>query len=185
METELTLSIGGFPPFSARNCTQELFPVGSGQFKRTLNGELIFVVPASTHQKYASSIKGKDKTVLALEGVWRGTLLKVGCLQYIWQKVRPEQAIVGSVISLERMPVEQSVGILCPVSLGLKVGEVCGKDVHLGRGEASDDVGPESFPSQDVFLSYRPWLDMRVMHFSLFTDEWGLKSGWRLDLEEV
>jgi hypothetical protein len=37
----------------------------------------------------------------------------------------------------------------------------------------------------NVFVSYRPWLSMRVISLTLRTDEWGLKAGWRLELEEI
>jgi hypothetical protein len=39
--------------------------------------------------------------------------------------------------------------------------------------------------ADDTYVSYRPWLDMRVVTFSLNTNEWGLKAGWRLELEEI
>jgi hypothetical protein len=36
-----------------------------------------------------------------------------------------------------------------------------------------------------AYVSYRPILTMRVIQFGFVTNEWGLTSGWRLELEEV
>jgi hypothetical protein len=39
--------------------------------------------------------------------------------------------------------------------------------------------------SANLFASYYPKLEMRVTSFVLTTDEWNMKSGWQLELEEV
>ena len=87
METELILSVGGLPPLSARDCVQELIPIEQGRLRRTINGELIFV--GKQWSKYRSVIYCTDKTTLATNGLIPGTVVKVGCIQRLWQKFYP------------------------------------------------------------------------------------------------
>jgi len=167
MESELILSRGGLPPLSARGCVQQLMPIVAGQLRRTINGSLIYTGKSLTH-KYRSIITCEDRAVLALEGLWRGSEIRVGCIQRIWQKV------VGGQALLERDPIEGSVFIMTAQQQEREVQEVTGRKIAFVKNS-----------SEETFLSYRPWLDMRVVAFSLMTNEWGLKAGWRLELEEV
>ena len=160
METELVIEGVGFPPLSARACVQTLSPLEAGRFERTINGELIYTGNLK-HQKYQSTITCQHKTSLALEGLWRGSIVQVECLQRLWQ-----QANQGRVIP-ERSMVPGSV--LC---LGGYIRNVETKEI-LVKGEG------------EIFVSYRPKLTMIVVKFSLLTDEWGLVCGWNLHLEEV
>ena len=105
MESELILSRGGFPPLSARGCVQQLMPILAGELRRTINGSLIYTGKSLTH-KYRSIITCEDRAVIAMEGFWRGSEIRVGCIQRIWQKVEGEQAL------LERDPIEGSVFIM-------------------------------------------------------------------------
>lgn len=165
METELILSQGGLPPLSARGCIQELMPIESGVLRRTIDGRLIYAGHSRTH-KYRSIICCEDKAGLALEGLWRGSLLRVGCIQRLWQKAH------GASVSLERDPVEGSVFAVTPGQERVIIQEMAGRKIVL-----ENEGG--------VFVSYCPWLEMRVVTFSLTTNEWGLKAGWKLILEEV
>lgn len=165
MESELILSQGGLPPLSARGCIQQLMPIDAGLLRRTIDGKLIYTGKPNGH-KYRSIISCEDKAALALEGIWRGSFLRVGCIQRLWQK-----ASSASVL-LERDPVEGSVFALNANQDKVTVQEIVGRKVLLEQ-------------SGEAFVSYCPWLDMRVVGFVLTTDEWGLKAGWRLTLEEV
>lgn len=162
METELTLSIGGFPPFSARGCVQELTPLSSGEFRRTISGDLIHV--GKKNQKYKTIIKCRDKSVLATEGLSLGTVVQVGCLQYLWQKTSQ------TTVTLERVPVGGSVTAVDETRVPIKILSIKGQEITL---EKSGYVG------------YRPFLNMCVTRFSLVTDEWGMSCGWSLEAEEV
>jgi hypothetical protein len=165
MESELILSQGGLPPLSARGCIQELMPIESGVLHRTIDGRLIYAGHSNTH-KYRSIIHCEDKASLALEGLWRGGLLRVGCIQRLWQKVH------GPSVILERDPVEGSVFAITPGQEKVVIQEIMERKITLkNEGEA--------------FVSYCPWLEMRVINFTLTTNEWGLKAGWKLVLEEV
>ncbi|MBM3633394.1 MAG: hypothetical protein FJX03_06820 [Alphaproteobacteria bacterium] len=167
MESDLILSKGGFPPLSARGCIQHLMPILSGDLRRTINGSLIYTGNTLSH-KYRSLILCEDKTVLALDDFWRGSEIRVGCIQPLWQKVTNSQVL------LERYPIEGSIFAITDQQKDRQIQEIQGRKVIVKR-EANEDV----------FLSYRPWLNMRVVNFAFMTNEWGLKSGWRLELEEI
>jgi hypothetical protein len=152
---------------SARGCIQHLLPIESGELRRTINGALIYTGKVLTH-KYRSLITCQDKATLALEGFWRGSELRVGCIQRLWQKT------MGAQVLLERDPVVDSVFAINCNQEARKIEEVKGRKVVLEEGFATE-----------IYVSYRPWLDMRVVNFSLITNEWGLSAGWRLELEEI
>ncbi len=164
METELIIEGCGFPPLSARGCQQELSIVEQGTFRRTVNGDLNYVGPKS--HKYKSVIRCEDKTTLVNEGVvMRGATVRVGCLQRLWQQgscgfmTLEREAVSGSIAGIDRRQKSRIVRL------------IDAKTVEL-----FDD---------DTFISYRPWLVMRVIALTLNTDEWGLKAGWVLELEEI
>ncbi len=105
METELIIEGVGFPPLSARGCRQELNLVEQGEFRRTVNGTLIYLGPE--HQKYRSMIWCEDKVTLVSEGVLeRGAVLRIGCLQRLWQKSQKMD------VTLERDAVDGSVVVM-------------------------------------------------------------------------
>lgn len=167
MESELILSRGGFPPLSARGCIQHLMPIKAGILRRTVNGALVYTGKPLTH-KYRSIISCEDKASLALEELWRGSEVRVGCIQQLWRQV------TGREVLLERDPVEESVFAITAMREEVAVRGVTGRKVEIAKGDL-----------ESVFISYRPWLDMRIISFSLVTNEWGLKAGWRLELEEI
>jgi hypothetical protein len=164
METELIIEGCGFPPLSARGCRQELTIVEQGAFRRTVNGDLAYVGP-KTH-KYKSVIRCEDKITLVNEGVlMRGAVVRIGCLQRLWQQgskgimTLEREAVDGSITCIDHLQNQQPVRIIDAKSV-----EVFG---------------------DNAFVSYRPWLLMRVVALKLHTDEWDLKAGWSLELEEV
>lgn len=167
MESELILTKGGLPPLSARGCIQQLFPLESGELRRTINGVLIYTGQPLVH-KYRSIITCEDKASLAFEGLWRGSELLVGCVQRLWQESHQREVI------LERDPVEGSIFAVNSKQKVMKIREVVGRKVSVEGGG-----------TEQIFICYRPWLKMRVVSFTLSTNEWGLTAGWRLELEEV
>lgn len=169
METDLILSVGGLPPLSARGCVQELMPVNNGTFRRTINGTLLHL---GHTLKYRSVITCEDKTSLATHGLMPGSLVRVGCIQRLWQKVNGDEKII-----LEREAIEGSVAAVDSNQQPITIRQVAGQSV---------DLMPFAIPNDgDSFITYRPWLTMRVINYSLITHEWGVKVGWRLELEEI
>ena len=80
MSDVLTLSGIGVPPYSARDASQTLEPIGSSQqLRRTINGELIDISRAE-FRKYRSTISCVDQQPPAIDGVWPGQVLTVGCI---------------------------------------------------------------------------------------------------------
>lgn len=167
METELIIEGCGFPPLSARGCSQELTIVEQGAFRRTVNGDLAYLGPDS--HKYRSVIHCEDKVTLVNEGVLaRGSIVRIGCLQRLWQQgygrvMLEREAVAGSVAAMDA---EQKAA-----------------EVHVIDSKTVEVVNESG--NEKIFISYRPWLSMRVISLTLRTDEWGLKAGWRLELEEV
>ena len=80
MSDVLTLSGIGVPPYSARGASQTLEPIqASQQLRRTINGELIDISRAE-FRKYRSTISCVDQQPPAVDGVWPGQVLTVGCI---------------------------------------------------------------------------------------------------------
>lgn len=168
-ETDLRLEIieGGniLTPFSAREVTQTLTLIPQGALRRTINGNLVCLGDAG-HRKFSSIISCKDKSAPAFEGLWKGTLLKVGCVQYLTQLILKGT----SKVQLERE------------ALSLHFVDVLGKVWSAKKPKDRWLLIPDDFLGGHI--SYRPWLIMRVKNYHLETDEWGLTVGWTLELEE-
>ena len=98
MSDVLTLSGIGVPPYSARGASQTLEPIGSSQqLRRTINGELIDISRAE-FRKYRSTISCVDQQPPAIDGVWPGRVLTVGCiseLSYLTAGGAPSRNIVA------------------------------------------------------------------------------------------
>lgn len=166
METELIIEGCNFPPLSARGCAQELTVVPEGAFKRTVNGDLTYLGPEN--HKYRSVITCEDKVTLVNEGALaRGAMVRIGCLQRLWQQGNGK-------MTLEREAVAGSVAAMDAMQNPVVVQVLDSKTV-----EVSDSK------NEKVFVSYRPYLSMRVISLTLRTDEWGLKAGWILESEEI
>lgn len=164
METELILTRGGFPPLSARGCSQELSPIALGQFHRTINGNLVFL--GVQGKKYRSLITCRDQTAFASDDLYPGLELEVSCIQRLWQKA------LGNHLILERDPV---------------MGSVLATDVQRQPVEIIEHKNREVTvsSSQGSYVGYRPILKMRVISYALTTHEWQKLGGWRLELEEI
>jgi hypothetical protein len=163
-ETHLSLSIGGLPPFSSRGCTQVLTPLSMGDTHRTVNGELV-TTASPLHHKYQTVIKGQDKLPIALDSLWKGQDVVVGCIQHLWQKAG------GVELQLSRMPVEGSVIALNEQKEPVQIQTVHGKTVSL---------------EAPAYVGYRPLLTMKITDFGYETGEWkGEGCEWFLKLEEV
>ena len=169
-ESVLILERVGFPPLSARGCEQTLTPLISGDLKRTINGDLIYVGQKG-HHKYHSIIKCHDKVTPAFEGLWRGSLVKVGCLQKLAQEIISDQLIL-----LKHEIVPGSVNVIDNnhKKLGFQMAE--GRAITL---EIPIRLG------QKAYVFYRPYLMMRVINFKVMTQEWQFSTQWELELEEV
>lgn len=173
METQLVLSRGGFPPYSARGCQQTLTPLKTGEFRRTVNGTLVFT-GSQKHRKYQSVLRCRDAAPPSFEGLWQGERVEVSCLQRLVQEVTLTSETPR--ITLDRHGVKGSVTLQVTGEPLIPLAEAQGYEVSL----------PERLEGgQKGYLSYRPILTMRVISFHLETDEWGAEVGWTLTLEEI
>lgn len=167
-ETNLILGLVGMPPESARNCTQTLSPIPNGEFKKTVNGELVFL-KSSELKKYKSVITCKDVNTPIIDKIWIGSQINVGCIQNLWQSIDPGKT---SVI-LIRPPVKNSIAVV----------DENGDNIHYELDDS--EVKLSGSYTGKIFVCFRPWLTMQVTNFQLETNEWGMSGGWKLELEEV
>ena len=86
IETNLILGIPGLPPESARNCVQELTPIPNGEFKKSINGNLMFL-ETTQRRRYRSVISCHDINSAICDEIWIGTQISVGCIQNLWQTI--------------------------------------------------------------------------------------------------
>ena len=168
METLLTISGVGLPPMSARGCKQELIPLPNGEFRKTVNGALVFV-KTSEYQRYQTTIKCSDMNCPAVGNIWIGSKVEIGCIQSIWQNADSSEKI----IYLSRTPVKGSV-IVINSNNKLIRHTVEGSAVHI-----LEEI------SGQIFISFRPILEMLITDFRVETNEWELKTSWILCAEEV
>jgi len=165
-----------WPPFAAREVVQELRPVGLGDLRRTVNGDLRHVDPGFA--RFETVIRGQDVAAPAFDGVFRGLETQVECARLLTAPI-PAGAVS---VTLARDPVPGS-------------GSGPGSDpvtVRDGAGVALDGVtvaGREvSLPAaavQTVFALYRPLLTMRVESWEVRRDERGAELGWEIRLIEI
>ena len=165
-ETDLTLSCGGLPPWSSRNCTQELQPIATGELRRTVNGELLYT-GLKSYEKYWSLIKCRDRAPLAFDSLWCGQEMTVGCIQRLWQPISGKSCV------LARDYVQDSIVMTDEKGQPLKVQN---QDARKLEWEGSIERG---------FISYCPLLKTRVVSFGYDTDEWELEVSWFLKVEEI
>lgn len=168
MESELTINIGGLPPFSARGCEQELTPISDGEFHRDINGDLIYL-GQYTHAKYKSVIRCNDKAAIATDGLYRGREIELGCIQRLWQKFDANQTEVF----LDKVPVLGSLYAYSEDEIEIPIPHAKGKHIILQT------------PNPGGYICYRPLLIMRIINYSLNTNEWGIKVGWQMECEEI
>jgi hypothetical protein len=173
VETQITLNRGGFPPFSARGCTQTLTPLVNGELRRTVNGELLFTGSAG-HQKYRTRLQCLDASSPALDGIARGEPVEVGCIARLVQEVVGDATITNVLLSRTAVPGSARATTLKGEEVAIE--SVDARQVNFQQ--------PIRF-GEKIYLSYQPVLTMRVLSFHLEINEWGALVGWRLDLEEI
>lgn len=172
-ETLIQIDRTDLPAFSARGCSQTLTPLKCGDLKRTVNGELCYL-GQKKHHKYVSSVRCQDRFTPPFENFWRGEEVQVSCLQRLCQK------IIGDgetrVFNLDRCNIQSSERVASTTGEEVLLYETGDKSVTFATPPQKGDV---------LFVTYRPLLSMRVITFHLETDEWGNKTSWHLNLEEI
>lgn len=167
-ESNLILGIPGLPPESARNCIQELCPIPNGEFKRSINGNILFL-ESTERRRYRSVISCKDLNIPIVDEIWIGSQIHVGCIQNLWQSI----AVQTQKVRLIRPAVEGSICVMDSIGNPIKF------------NFDGNDVAIEKAYNERIFVCFRPWLIMQVIDFSMETNEWGMTGGWKLILEEV
>lgn len=172
-ETLLTISNGGFPPFSARGCKQKIIPLQAACFYRTLEGVLVSLQTPDLIKKYQTIISCHDQMPPAFGRTTIGEIFTIFSIQRFCQRIPPHV----DQFQLERKAVEGSSMLLKKGAFSLAVNTVSEDQmVHLSN-VISD--------AQEAYISYRPIFTMALTHFSLETDEEDLSVSWKMRLEEV
>jgi hypothetical protein len=79
-DTLLTISGIGIAPYSARGLRESLTPIAQTQkLARTVNGTAIDISPPQM-RKYSLAIQCEDMNVPAIDGIWPGMQLTIGCV---------------------------------------------------------------------------------------------------------
>jgi hypothetical protein len=103
----LTLSAIGLPPYSARGLRQTLAPIGGAtNLRRTVNGALVDLADP-VFRKYESTISGEDVDPPALDLVYPGRTLTVGCIAQLAVQTSGTDPITEE--DLGRVPVSGSM----------------------------------------------------------------------------
>ncbi len=169
MESNLIIEGVGFPKLSCREVTQTLTPIQHGEIRRSVNGELCYV-GTSHHHKYKSTIVCADQNLPGLQQLWVGEIVRVQCLSVLW-----ERFVLGEE-TRQRLSREAVSGSIIIVAEGDIEIEYTYEDGILTLSEGD---------GEEIMVSYRPILEMRIKAFDFKKAEWEKGTGWHLDLEEV
>ena len=167
-ESNLILGVFGLPPESARNCIQELYPIPNGEFKRSINGDMLFL-ESTERKRYKSTISCKDLNTPIIDGIWVGSKVNVGCIQHLWQSISPGDTAT----TLIRPAVDSSICVIDKSGNPLKF------------NYSNNIISIYKTHQERIFVCFRPWLAMQIIDFSMETNEWSMSGGWKLVLEEI
>jgi hypothetical protein len=182
-DTVLTLSGVGIVPYAGRGVTESLQLIGAGALRRTVNGQLVDLTLAA-NRKYRVSLSGGDAQPMALDGVWRGQQVTVGCITELAAKVT--LAAGSASVELGRAPVAGSGRAIKSVASGVRVTSNVAFTTPTGVETALATVDFEDTGlSGEAFVFYRPSIVCLVTGWNADTDEYAARPGWTLELEEV
>lgn len=147
--------------------TQTLEALPLGGMHRTVNGDLLYT-GGRGQVKYRMTCTGTVPATPGLDGLHRGDVMTVHCLQQLWQETLKESSVLsrpavpGTVLVLDAKRQAVDFDIEADQTLRLK-----------DRREE----GP-------VYVSYCPLLKIRLTEMKLNTANWGAAQGWMLAGEE-
>lgn len=84
-ESNLIIEGLGFPRFSLRRTQEKLEPIRQAVFERTINGELIDLVP-DTHKKYKLTLSCREKNAPGFLQAGVGSQVTVVPISQIWEE---------------------------------------------------------------------------------------------------
>ena len=172
-ETHLEVTGIGFPKWSARGVKQTLEPIGGGEPRRTINGELLDT-PSLCAGKYRTLLSGTDKNMPAFAHLRKGLQVEVSCVMKWWEP------LVKGKCTLSRKPVNNSVTLLDTTLKPIFV------PIQINKSEVSvPSLIDEKEVGDGRWILYRPVLMMRVISWEMQTNERELSTSWRITLEEV
>ncbi len=182
-DTVLTLSGIGIVPFSSRAISETLAPIDQGaQLRRSVNGTLTDL-SLTAFRKYRVSLGGSDMQPIALNGVWKGQAVTVGCVTEIAKAIT---LVAGAAtVQLDR-PFVAGSGRAVRAN-GESIQFTADVDLATVTGPAYEAQIDFNDPllSGEAFVIYRPLLACLVTGFSSARREYDATQDWTLELEEV
>ncbi len=172
-ESQLCIEGVTFPLLSCREIEQTLSPIDSGQFIRTVNGELCYLVNNEVIGKYSSTIRCSDRNVPGFTRSWIGKAVKVYCVSKI-SEIIDVSNLDGDIYSLSKPFVKKSL-VLQNENLHSVDYEIVGDNTIKINSSMTDDL----------IAIYSPILYMRIINFAILEREWGKSNNWSISLEEI
>jgi hypothetical protein len=161
-ESDLRINQRSLPPFSARNCQQQITTFNPGGLRQTINGKWVAVHPDQP-PKYQTTIIGQDFSAPALHHLCPGESITLYSIQPFIQPLQLHQT------SLLRPPVEGSLKVYSASYPAINFSFVAPQIICT-------DVSPQ----ENAFVQYRPILQMTVLSFKMDFKEWGEHNQWTL-----
>ena len=166
--TQLKIEGAGMPPLLLEEVTQTLEALPLGGMHRTVNGDLLYTGDRG-QVKYRMTCAGTGPATPGLDGLHRGDVVTVHCLQRLWQETSKRSAVLsrpavpGTVLVLDTKRQTVDFDIETDQTLRLK---------------ERREEGP-------VYVSYCPLLKIRLTEMKLNTADWGAGQRWTFAGEEV
>lgn len=168
MKQDLIINMQDFPPLCFANACQELMPMPSGEFKKSLNGNLIYF-ENTQNRKYKSVISASDMNTPLLHNLWIGCVLSVKCIPNIWQII-PAQS---SEIEIFRNFDPDSISLIDSDTQCYNY-SISGSKILITQPQ-----------DRQLYLSYTPIMQMMVTNFETKMSEDFTSNKWTLYLQEV
>jgi hypothetical protein len=182
-DTVLTLSGIGIVPYSSRGITESLSLIDQGrQLRRTVNGALTDL-SLTAFRKYRVTLSGSDIQPVAVDGVWPGQAVTVGCVTEI-AKALTLTAGAGSV-ALGRNYVAGSGRAVKANGDEIILTSGCVLSTPYANSYLATVDFSNTSLSGEAFAIYRPTLSCIVTAFTIGRDEWAASTDWTMELEEV
>jgi hypothetical protein len=179
-DTVLTLSGPGIAPFSARGLSENLKPLDAGQLRRTVNGTLTDLT-LTAFRKFRVTISAQDVMPPALDGIWKGQEITVGCTSSLGAKVT---LTAGSgTVALSRKPVTGSGRAIWRSGDTVKETTSVTFSETSGVWSAAVNFGDAGL-SGAAYVYFRPELLCMVTETDNDHDEYAARPGWSITLEE-
>lgn len=176
------LDLGGIiAPFSDRDISETIQPIGeASNLRRTINGRLISVSNPN-YKKYRVSVTGKDIHVPAFDGIWPGEALEVvPAASMSYHAKRPS----GGFLTAPGVHPD-AVEVIVNRQIGapeIEAYDAGGQPLEIFQ-YMNNRIWVENCVS-DIYINYRPLLSVVVENWTFDENERTANMNWSLQLIE-